>query len=82
MLTNQSEPQDITEEDIDKIVGQAMLSIPDLLKPLRLYGMSIYVDGVTLELQSLFRQIAWRAAGLDFDFGEGRAYHVNQDIHW
>ncbi len=63
------------EEEIKKILGQFRLNLNQLLKPLRLYGQGVYVDGVTLEIESLAWQLHWKLCGVDIP------YETN-DIHW
>ena len=49
-----------------KAIGQAMLQVGQILKPLRLYGMQDYVDsGATPLLKKLLEQVYDRGAGED-----------------
>ncbi len=63
------------EEYIQKTLTQFRFGLNRLLKPLRLYGQDIYVDGITDELVSLAWQMHWKLCGVDMP------YEIS-DIHW
>ena len=75
----ETEYKEITEEEIEKIVGLVMIEIKQLIHPLRKYGQSDYCDGAISELRSLFHQVAQKAAGLDEPFGITRPFYTNRD---
>ena len=56
---------ELEEEETAKALGQFLLSLNLLLKPLRLYGQSRYVDAVTPEIEKLAWQLHWRLEGID-----------------
>lgn len=65
------------DEDFDKCVGQYRMTLHGILKPLRMYGQSQYVDSVTEELVSLAIQLHLKLEGFDIP------YHVNHDkLHY
>ena len=65
------------DTEFDKAVGQLRLSLNQILKPLRLYGQSTYVDSVTEEIISLALQLHQRLEGIDMP------YYINHDkLHY
>ena len=56
---------ELDEEDTAKALGQFLLTLNGLLRPLRLYGQGDYVDEVTREIEKLAWQLHWRLEGID-----------------
>ncbi len=65
----------ISDEEFDKIIGQYRLQLNGLLKPLRMYGQGLYVDGVIGELESLGVQLHLRLSGVDIPY-------TTNSLHW
>ena len=63
------------EEDWAKAVGQYRMRVGVMLSPLRKYGQSVYVDGVSEELVQLAIQLHFKLSGVDMPFNI-------EDIHW
>ena len=61
------------DEEWDKCIGQYRLTVNQVLKPLRLYGQSDYVDTATEELVSLGIQLYQKLCGID------EPYHINDN---
>ena len=67
---------DLDDKEFDKIIGQYRLALNDLMRPLQMHGMNIYVDGVKDALVSLGVQLHLRLSGLDIP------YEVEHNAHW
>ena len=63
------------EEDWAKAVGQYRMRVGVMLGPLRKYGQSVYVDGVSEELVQLAIQLHYKLSGVEMPFNI-------EDIHW
>ena len=63
------------EEDWKKTVWQFRVRADNLLRPLRKYGQSAYVDGVLEEYIQLSIQLHYKLSGVDMPFDI-------KDIHW
>ncbi len=63
------------EADWAKTVGQYRLRVGSALSPLRKYGQSEYVTGVTEELVQLAIQLHYKLSGVDMPFNI-------EEIHW
>ncbi len=55
----------ISQEEYSKALGQFRLQLNGALKPLRCYGLDVYVDGATEEVIHLVEQFAMRVRGRD-----------------
>lgn len=66
---------ELDEEDIAKIVGQFVLALNRLMKPLRRFGQNDYVDMASAEITHLAWQMHWRLEGVD------TPYEV-EEVHW
>ena len=63
------------EEDWAKAVGQYRMRVGVMLSPLRKYGQSVYVDGVSEELVQLAIQLHYKLSGVEMPFSI-------KDLHW
>ena len=55
----------LKEEEYKKAIGQLRLQVGAVMKPLRLYGQDIYVDGAIAEIIKLAEDFGLRVRGVD-----------------